>query len=111
MKKEKTKLVKLVMDMYRLEVKDINVNVKYSDNLVQYIGELEGKKKDGKEVFKLFMDLEDLEEKAKDGNHDHDGHQSDLGVTSKKTSIFVDIVHVGGREVNPMSKNLNEIIF
>ena len=34
-----------------------------------------------------------------------------LGVTSKKNSIFVDIVHVGGREVNPMSKNLNEIIF
>ena len=61
MKKEKAKLVKLVMDMYRLEVKDINVNVKYSDNLVQYIGELEGKKKDGKEVIKLFMDLEDLE--------------------------------------------------
>ena len=74
MKKEKAKLVKLVMDMYRLEVKDINVNVKYSDNLVQYIGELEGKKKDGKEVIKLFMDLEDLEEEAKDGNHDHGGH-------------------------------------
>ena len=74
MKKEKTKLVKLVMDMYRLEVKDINVNVKYSDNLVQDIGELEGKKKDGKEVIKLFMDLEDLEEEAKDGNHDHGGH-------------------------------------
>ena len=74
MKKEKAKLVKLVMDMYRLEVKDINVNVKYSDNLVQNIGELEGKKKDGKEVIKLFMDLEDLEEEAKDGNHDHGGH-------------------------------------
>ena len=37
MKKEKAKLVKLVMDMYNLKVKDINVNVKYSDNLVQYI--------------------------------------------------------------------------
>ena len=74
MKKEKAKLVKLVMDMYRLEVKDINVNVKYSDNLVQYIGVLEGKKKDGKEVIKLFMDLEDLEEEAIDGNHDHGGH-------------------------------------
>ena len=34
-----------------------------------------------------------------------------LGVTSKKNSIFVDIVQIGGREVNPMSKNLNEIIF
>ena len=35
-----------------------------------------------------------------------------LGVPSKKkNSIFVDIVQIGGREVNPMSKNLNEIIF
>ena len=30
---------------------------------------------------------------------------------NKKNSIFVDIVQIGGREVNPMSKNLNEIIF
>ena len=35
-----------------------------------------------------------------------------LGVPpKKKNSIFVDIVQIGGREVNPMSKNLNEIIF
>ena len=27
------------------------------------------------------------------------------GNVQKKTSIFVDIVHTGGREVNPMSKN------
>ena len=74
MQKEKKKSISLVIDIYRLEVKDINVNVKYSDNLVQDIGELEGKKKDGKEVIKLFMDLEDLEEEAKDGNHDHGGH-------------------------------------
>ena len=32
-----------------------------------------------------------------------------LGVTSKNNnSIFVDIVHIGGREVNPMSKNLSD---
>ena len=29
----------------------------------------------------------------------------ELGVTSKKNSIFVDIVQIGGGEVNPMSKN------
>ena len=31
------------------------------------------------------------------------------GNLQKKTSIFVDIVHVGGREVNPMSKNHNTV--
>ena len=46
----------------------------YWKSRVQDIGEMEGKKKDGKEVIKLFMDLEDLEEEAKDGNHDHGGH-------------------------------------
>ena len=33
------------------------------------------------------------------------------GCRPKKNSIFVDIVQIGGRKVNPMSKNLNEIIF
>ena len=33
------------------------------------------------------------------------------GNVKKKPSIFVDIVHVGGGEVNPMSKNWNEMIF
>ena len=33
------------------------------------------------------------------------------GAVKKKNSIFVDIIQIGGREVNPMSKNLNEIIF
>ena len=30
---------------------------------------------------------------------------------NKKKSVFVDIVQIGGREVNPMSKNLNENFF
>ena len=35
-----------------------------------------------------------------------------LGVPSKKkNSIFTDIVQIGGREVNPISKNLKEMIF
>ena len=34
-----------------------------------------------------------------------------LGVTSKKNSIFADIVQIGGGEVSPMSKNFKEMIF
>ena len=33
------------------------------------------------------------------------------GNVKKKNSIFKDIVHQGGREVNPISKNLTEMIF
>ena len=33
------------------------------------------------------------------------------GNLKKKNSIFVDIAHVGGGEVNPKSKNWNEMIF
>ena len=41
-----------------------------------------------------------------------EGHKENIRGNVKKTnSIFVDIVHVGGGEVNPMSKNWNEMIF
>ena len=37
--------------------------------------------------------------------------QLSLGVTSKKNSIFKDIVHIGGGEVNPFSKELKKCFF
>ena len=44
---------------------------------------------------------------AKNGMKNYNFPEND-----KKThSLFVDNVQIGGREVNPMSKNLNEIIF
>ena len=33
------------------------------------------------------------------------------GAVKKKNSIFKDIVQIGGREVNPISKKLNKMIF
>ena len=33
------------------------------------------------------------------------------GNLKKKTSIFKDMVQIGGREVNPISKKLKEMIF
>ena len=59
----------------------------------------------------INLDLRDNKEMYINPIIDNYCRQLSLGVTSKKNSIFKDIVHIGGGEVNPFSKELKKCFF